>query len=498
MDYATNIALLILLLACAVMLALYVRKEKGSAEYFVDPVTPPLSASFASFGIVDLAEAKSIVTGEWNEQWQRVPKNSAIILYYSVWSHRSRVGLIKSPYTWTNMSPVFESKLPENCKVDDSKVVFMSRPFNTDPTVLGMYVNGIELNTNKGNGPLAMNTGLNIASLGGTASDPQRFSLAFFVKFNNLTKYNGQPIPSRIELLNMRANTSNNNGIKIGLAVSGTAQPELYNVAIKVAFGDGPEQTSSVINVKTYPDMYYGVGLVRSGSIVKVTLHEVNTREDTERVLTSLSITHNNTVDFSNMPLQIGGGDNPNVINVLAFGVAQLAYTEVELAELVKYWKSVAVKTGPVAYALCQQALALRACPFGDSNVCNTCPEVTDWRNVNQLVTASAGCKSAYAAFCLSNPTLPGCECYGANSLSNQNCMTWRNMISGTSTCTQTDINSYLEKNNVCATTQQAAVVSKAAPITLRIRDYITAEDYVLEAADKSPEKGFWQWLFGI
>lgn len=500
-EIITNIVLLVVIMVCVVVVWLYVKSNnQHEVEHYVDNATAS-TPGLVTYGIFSLADARAIVDGTWNETWNLVPKNNATILYYSVFSERSRAGLAKSPYTWTNYSPVFAAKLPENCKIDDSKIVFVNNAF-IDNTVLGMYTKGIGLNNNRGNGPLAMNMGLNTSALGVVPGDMQRYSIATLVRFSNLNGFTGQTLPTTIELANMKANTPNNNGLTLSLNLSNVGNSEFYDVSVSVAVGADTTAVAvtQAVTIKTYPNIFYAVGIVRNGGVVRVTLHEIDTVIDDIALKAGAEITYTNNFEFSNMPFKIAPNGGLNIVNMMAICVVQAAYTDAEYGDMMRYWRSCAVRTSPVAYALCQQALALRACPFGDSNVCNTCSGVTDWRNVNQLLTAPTECKQAYSTFCLSNSTVPGCECYGTNAMSNQACATWRNIIGGTSACTQTDIDNYLKNNNVCRTSNSNNVDMTAYKSNMeRIRDYITAEDYYTDVTIKPVEsKGFWEWLFGL
>ena len=509
----SSVVLIALVIACVVMAVLVGRPLAPSMEPFVTasnstgsniiaPTSSGSASTLASYGIMSLAEARAIVDGTWNENWESVPRSDATILYYSIFSALSRLALYKSPFTWANISPVFLAKLPENCKVDDSKVVFMNQPF-ADNTVLGMYTKGIQLNNNKANGPLAMNMGINMKALGVAPNSPQRFSVAMLLRFNGLTSFAGQTLPSRMELLNMKANTSNNNGLKLSVEVSNTTVPDFYSVALRIAFGDSQDQLTPSVTIKTYQNVFYVVNIVRNGGVVSFAMHEIDILQTEIKKLSAMELNYGDVIDFSNMPMQLAGGGGLHISNILAMTVYQSAYSDSELMELALYWRKMLNKTSPVAYALCQQALALSACPFPSSNVCNTCTTITDWRNVNQLLTAPSACRVAYNAFCTSNTSFPGCECYGEASLSNQACLTWRNMIKGTSSCTQTDIDNYLKQNGMLGNNVPLPTTQHSSSMLVsrfeRLRDFVKSEEY--DTSDMyTPKKqvGFWEWLFGI
>lgn len=536
-DKASLIVLLIVLVACIIVVSMYAKQQRQlqnmmmNNEHFVDTTATASTTSantsatpqnqalaqLEQYGISSLEEAKQLVEGTWNEKWVSIPKSGVAILYYSVFSAASRNSLKVSPCTWTNFSPLFEQKLPENCKVDDSKLVFTSKAF-LDGSMLGMYLKGVELNNNKGNGPLAMNMGLNVGSNGGlSTSDPQRFSIAFLVRFNGLSGYVGQTVLDSIDLLTMRANTSNNNGIKISLDISNKTMLENYKVNVRVAFGSAAPvalvdntgaasattTSSSGVDIKAITGTYYMLAVARNGSLVTISMYGIDSLStDTPYFVASKSFNYTDVIDFSNMPMQLSP-TGFNVTNILSMMVCQEAMSTKDLTDMAAYWKACLVKTGSVAIALSQQTLTLSACPFGDANVCEACAGITDWRNINSLITGTDVCRKAYDNFCLTNKDAAGCECYGDISASNQECTAWKNLVRGTSSCTQTEIDSYIKNNTatLCGASNVLDAQNMATYNPLgRIRDFVAAEDYdtyaVTTASTVKPPT-FFQWLFG-
>lgn len=477
-------AIIISIIICICIIGLVNKRLLVDRETFTEIVDPSLT-QLVKYGINTINEAHQIVTGTWNESITFAPRASSLFLYYSVFSYDSRELLSASPFTWKNMSPIYSQRLPENCKIDDSKIVMISKPF-IDTSTLGMYVNGIELHNNKANGPLAMNMGLNLASLGGNATEPQKFSIMFLLRFNNLLNLGSKTIPDNVEFLIMKANTPNNNGIHIRLDITNKNQTDHYRVNFRIAIGDGSEVVLGGFDINTQTSFYYSLSLVQQGQSVVMYMHAINMLVSEPPVLMgSISNAYINPIDFSNRPIQISGG--PNITNIMAFAVFQSALTNFEVDDFVNYWKKILLKTSPVAYALCQQALTLRACPFTDSNICNACSSVTDWRNISQLITAPISCRSTYNNACLSNSSLPGCECYTVSGLSNQECITWRNLLTNTNSCPQTD--KKFAPTNLITTPPQPVV-----------RNFLTNEDYdVLTTSNiEIPKKTFFEWLFAL
>lgn len=457
-------------------------------------------AQLAQYGISSLAEAKAIIDGTWNETWTSVPKASKTILYYTVFSKSSRNMLLSSPYIWTNISPVFEQKLPENCKVDDSKIVYTASPF-TDPTILGIYTKGIQLNNNRGNGPLAMNMGLNVTANDGISANPQKFSIALLLRFNNLAGYVGQTVLESLELLKMRANTTNNNGITLRVSITNQTMPENYRANVKLLFGNANEALlveGDGIDIKATPSSYYAFVLSRNGSLVSMHMYNIDSSSvETSALVANSSINYSDVIDFSNMPMQLNAGGNFNAINLMAMAVSQEAYTTQDMVDLAAYWKGCLIKTGSVAYVLSQQTLTLSACPFPDSNLCNACTSITDWRDTTQLVTSSETCRAAYNSYCMADTTALGCECYTSEQSSNQQCSAWIDLINGTSSCSQTEIDEYIKNNQVCSTELPATIMQN--PLG-KVRNFITAEDYDIKGKTTRNAKmpTFWEWLFKI
>lgn len=495
-NIVTSTILILLTIACIIMVTLISQQQKAvntTSEMFQNnPNNVNALAQLALYGVGSLEEAKQIVNGTWDEPWAAIPKNAAFILYYSVFSSACRSALKDAPYVWSNLSPNFEAKLPENCKVDDSKIAFASKPFS-DQSVLGMYVKGITANNNLGNGPLAMNMGLNVSS-----TEPQKFSLAFLLRFNNLSLFNGQTISTRIDVLDMKANTPNNNGIKIRLDIGTKTQNDYYRVSVRVSVADQPDLVIGGFEVKAQMINYYMISIVRDGNVVTVAMHSIDIHmlSDKPQLMGTASLAYVPNIDFSNRALTLST-TGVNITNILAFAVVQTSIDTTGLDELCNYWKRILLKTGPVSYALCQQALALNACPFGDSNLCSSCTMVTDWRNVNQLITATPECRTAYNTFCLSNTQHPGCECYGQSGASNQECVAWQNLIAGKSSCTQTELDAYLKKNQGAGNNKKETLLY---PSMYSINNFLTNEDYAILTASNTmpPQKTFFEWLFNL
>jgi len=497
-NIVTSTILILLTVACIIMVKLTSEQQKSiyaNTELFQNNTKSVNTlAQLAVYGIGSLEEAKQLVNGTWNEPWASIPKSSSIILYYSVFSATCRSALRESPYTWANISPNFEAKLPENCKVDDSKIVFASKPFS-DPSVLGMYVKGINANNNIGHGPLAMNMGLNV-----TNSELQKFTLTFLLRFSNLLSLTGQTVPSRIDILEMRANTPNNNGIKLRLDIGQKIQSDYYRVSIRATVADQPDIVIGGFEIKAQLINYYMLSIVRAGNVVTISMHSIDVHMPSAKpiLMGTASLSYTPIIDFSNKALTLSTS-GVNVTNILAFAVIQTSLDTAGLEELCNYWKRVLLKTGPVAYALGQQALALSACPFGDSNTCAACTMVTDWRNVNQLITSSPECRSAYNNFCSSNTQHLGCECYGQSGASNQECIAWQNLITGKSSCTQSELDAYLKKNQGSGNNKNTNTTT-LYPSMYAVNNFLTKEDYAILTASNTmiPHKTFFEWLFNL
>jgi hypothetical protein len=457
-------------------------------------ITDPNLLHLVKYNINSLEEARQLVDGGWNETLQQLPKPDQSHLYYSVFSNASRTTLTKSPFTWKNISLLYNQRLPTNCQIDDSKIVFTSKPLSIT-SAQDYYTQGIDLHNNKGNGPLAMNLGLNLTSLTGSTSNPNGYTISFLMKFNMLLGSYNQRIP----ILNMKANTSNNNGINISATITNKNNPEFYTIDLVCAFGDGKEVNLGEFDVNTQPNFYYVFSLIRHADNVNYTVYTINTLLP-ERSMSTISktIAHNSIVEFSNKSIVLSGA--ANIINLLAFSIHTIALDKDGIEDLVQYWKTILLKTGHVAIALCNQALAMRSCPFADSNVCNACQNITDWRNTSQIIMSPLSCRTAFNNACLSNNSLLGCECYTVAGMSNQECVTWRNMLTNSKTCTQTELDNYMK-------TQKIKQVVSGLPSdndtpTTSIRNFISKEDYeILMNAQSNvniSKRSFMEWLFGL
>jgi hypothetical protein len=474
--------IILLCLIFLLLVALAWQLNRNTNEHFVS--TDPKLASLMNYYITSLKEAQELLNGTWNENLTSMPKHQTCILYYSVFSADSRGSLVTSPYTWQNISPLFAFKLPDNCKVNDSKIVFMSKPF-TDPLVLGMCSNGITLN-NKGNGPPAMHMGLNVYS-----TDPQAFSLSFLVKFNSLLNFAGQTIQQRQDLIAMKANTSNNNGLKISYDITNTQIADHYSIEVRVALGTNTDAVIGPFDIYTQSNYSYVVSVVRNGDTTIVSFIKIDTLETaTPVILGSTSFQYTDIIDFSNTPMQISGG--LNVSQLLAFQICQEALSSGDLVDVAVYWKQCIIKTGAVASAMSQQVLIVNTCPFSDQ-VCQECPDIKDWSNTSHLIMADSNCRQAYHLSCAASNTQLGCECYAPTNTSQQ-CQQWKSLIQGTSSCSQSELNNYLSSN------VPVAIVNNNGPTLSneKIIDYYTTQEYEFDATlETHSTVSFWAWLMG-
>lgn len=489
----SNIYLIAIIVIVISIIVTIIILNRAHYEPF-ENITDPNLLHLVKYNINSLEEARQLVDGSWNETLQQVPKHDQLHLYYTIFSNISRSTLSKSPFTWKNMSILYNQRLPSNCQIDDSKIVFTSKPLSIT-SAPDYYTQGVDLHNNKGNGPLAMNLGLNLTSLTGSTSNPHGFTLVFLMKFNMLVGTYTQRIP----FINMRANTSNNNGITVGASLTNKNNPEFYTVNLFCSFGDGQELNLGDFDINTQPNFYYVFSLVRHADNVNYTIYTINTLLP-ERSLTTISktITHNSIVEFSNKSIVLSGG--PNIINLLAFSVYTIALDKDGIEDLVQYWKTILLKTGQVAIALCNQALAMRSCPFADSNVCNACQNITDWRNTSQIIMSPLSCRTAFNDACMSNNALLGCECYTIAGMSNQECITWRNMLTNSKTCTQTELDNYMKTQKTKQTI--SGLPSDNDIQTTSVRNFISKEDYeILMNAQSNidiPKRSFIEWLFGL
>lgn len=428
----------------------------------------------ATYFVFSLDEAKSIVDGTYNENagavWP-VSKANMLTYYYSIFSKASRPSVAAgTPFKWFSISSNNKKILASGaaCSGTAAPVTFPKPPL---AQIQDIYATGVSLHENLGEGPLAMDAGFN------TSTQQQAFTIFMLIRFAPNTV---QPTNS-FQILNMKANTGNNNGLRINLNVSNFYSPSQYRVTITMRFGISAPVTSRV-PMEVDLQSYYLLAVTRTGNVIScktylLQLDQAYIAAPAQPL--NVQLTTTSVIEFSNSPILIGGGQN--IASVLTLGMYSTGLEETDLLDLATYTKRMLLRTSPTSYSLCKLALSLTSCPY-NATVCNTCTDITDWSEQSKIISASTACRKAFTGYCASNAYDKGCECWLPENADSLQCAGLRKLMQNTSAttlCSVAELNDY-------ASRQSAASVQAA------LKAYAGFQSHEIKV------KTFIQWLFGV
>lgn len=470
-------SVIIATLAVVYLSKLFIKKNAINENFAVAAAAESSSKTMqdlAAYFVFSLDEAKSIVDGTYDETagtvWP-ISKAGMLTYYYSVFSKSSRPSLTTGvPFKWYSISSNNKKILASGaaCSGAAAPVTFVKPP---SPQIQDVYATGIPLHENRGEGPLAMDAGFN------TSTAQQSFTMFMLVRFvPNMV----QPTNS-FQILNMKANTGNNNGLRVGLNVSNFYSPSQYRVTMSIQFGTSAPVTSRVpmeVNLQSY----YLLAVTRSGNVVSCTTYLLQLDQPyiaAPAQPLNAQVTTTAVVEFSNSPILIGGGQN--IVSILTLGMYSTGLEETDLLDLATYTKRMLLRTSPTSYSLCKLALSLTSCPYNTA-VCGACPDITDWSEQSKIVSASTACRKAFTGYCSSNAYDRGCECWLPENANSLQCAGLRKLMqntSSTSLCSVAELNDYASRSS--AASAQAALKAYASFQSQQVK-----------------VKTFVQWLFGV
>jgi hypothetical protein len=299
--------------------------------------------------------------------------------------------------------------------------------FSKDP--LYSRKTGFNLIENPITGPLACGVGIDY---------PDAFSIMFTFRMKNMSN-----VTDSVKLIQLKANTSNNNGLSIVIPQN-SIKNKINNVmtcgleiilgmdTYKCGFKDG-EGDEIPFERNTLTSLY----LVKT----RDTLRVVMTDEKSSSINTILDLKGIGvSANFSNSPVKINSDGNW-AADLFIFAIFKEAISPNDISSLSASIRDVYVKNRDSNYQammkenadLSSQILELKSCPY-DSTTCNPCSDVKDWKNpIEFIATSSAECKKSLNLFCSGNRKDPKCGgCYDpAHSNYNTDVCRWtRNIMS--------------------------------------------------------------------
>lgn len=313
-----------------------------------------------------------------------------LTLYYSTFSKDSYT---KASRTWTNISPLLKdgSTCPD-VPFDRTHLQMLNAP--ADELRKGVY-----LGTNVLTGPKSYHMGID-----GNAS------FSFFALLN-LDIANNQQI-TEYELLKTFANTDNNNGFSVLLALT---DPSQSRGRVRVSIGSKVIE-SAVITLR--PDLTYFIAVVKVNGAFTVAVSSEQNPSDLQKPMEVMRVQNIEDIDFTNKEMQMNR--RANIAGRLyATGFYNRALSSDDLLKLSTHLFG-EMKKASEEYLQYQYTLntlkaqldLLKVCPL-PGDICTACSEVQDWSNFFTVInTAREPCLKAISTFCDKNPTHSYCMCW--------------------------------------------------------------------------------------
>lgn len=455
-------------------------------------------------------DERAILDGKWSEKVDSIPpsaKNKDMTFYCSCFSQLSTADLKSTPYTWKSMVKAVP---------DDDKIIFRN-PIQIRNTS-DLYSAGILLNLNQGNGPKAMNLGINTVN----PTDSQQWTVFTLVSFGALKDVGSS------DVINLSANTPNNVGVVLTATNKLTDVDGANKVSFKLSVATSIKETQTEINlIQTAFTQKYGLLVLRkSPNDISFRMYTIDINEEeltsTHQQSMDLSIEYTGNIEFSNKRSSFGNYTNPSVISLMTLGIYKQMLGDAELISLTNYYNKILRLVSQKSLNRYQVQREFVKSPYADKVVQEACASVTDWRSPNQIMSAPKECRTSIHDFCKANPTALGCECYSETSKDNPACTIFKNILNNTSACTQGDFEKYKQQNDLCPCVDSkkkmndydhlqkviAMLRSKGVeepPIVRQEEDGLHLQKLVNTSSQKQeemkqPEKnqqGFFKWLVG-
>jgi hypothetical protein len=269
-----------------------------------------------------------------------------------------------------------------------------------------------------------------------------RYTIFAMVKFSGL---NNGGTNNDIEIFKVSANTpSNLNGIRLFIKgdnveprPSGTGA--VVNMYVQLGSNEPYLcQTTSSSGIEIQYNKPYLFIISNNNSTIGMYMYTADSVNKTD--ILNMPLTGQNTVTaFSNEPLKINQNRNLNG-NIYAFGIYSLVVNDISMGNLRTHLFNL-IRSSDVAITTLTEQIdtlnstvqQMRSCPM-DAATCEACKSVTDWTNINNLLTTTdTNCHAAISAFCKANPSHGFCTCWNSNSssYSSGHCKGFRGIFEG-------------------------------------------------------------------
>lgn len=224
---------------------------------------------------------------------------------------------------------------------------------------------------------------------------------------------------AEIELLKLYANSPNNNGLSLYIQRDSLRNENNVQVGKLMLQYSNREPMQCVLPNNEFlsfeKDIYTFYFIIKGTDHIRVAMMtEKNTNVD---ALLWFNV-ENSDVTFSNKEFVMNRLKNWNG-HVYSFGIYSVSLTDDDLTSIYAHLLSEYMKYANSNYITTIQqyndtlSLLRRfiSCPYSQE-VCNSCSTVNKWNSMEQLLGASAQCKSAINEFCMGNVNHPLCKCW--------------------------------------------------------------------------------------
>jgi len=292
--------------------------------------------------------------------------------------------------------------------------IIKNNSFNLDkPLIQTDKHRGINLGgSNKLTGPLSNNLGIKFN---------MPYSICIVCKHHKLINENNNDI----ELFKLYANSANNNAItfyiKNGSIVSTN---NVQNAQLLFQYTNSApllcliNQNDTLINFdKDILTFYF---IIRGTDNIKIITMSENS--NIAHVILQANIANNSDITFSNKELYINRNLNWNA-SLLSFAIYNSAISDDFINKfynhiMTEYYKSIDPSFNYLLNKyniIAQEMNAISSCPY-DATTCNSCNDITNWNDINQVIHSNSKCKQKINDYCTTNTTNPLCKCWDTKS----------------------------------------------------------------------------------
>ena len=244
-----------------------------------------------------------------------------------------------------------------------------------------------------------------------------------------------------LELIKLYANSPNNNGLSLFIkndSLNNTNNVQTGNLLFQYA-NNGPieckiDKTHSNISLdKDVLSFYY---IIKDTDNVRVLF--MNEKSNVINQVLKFNIT-NTDITFSNKELVINRLMNWNG-NMFTFAIYKQAFNDDQVSKFYthvmnEYLKNIDPNFTGIMDKYNKAVTLLQnesKCPY-DKPTCDKCSTVTQWNNIDQILTSSAECKKSMNDFCDLNRSHVSCKCWDQTSptYNSEMCRIFRSLFSG-------------------------------------------------------------------